>query len=63
MLTTHSSQVKDQLKTKANQRLGYKPLHDDNGGPGSVVGIATGYELDGLGIESWWGRSFKFNYT
>jgi hypothetical protein len=24
-------------------------------GPGSVVGIATGYELDGPGIESWWG--------
>jgi len=27
-------------------------------GPGSVVGIATGYRLDGLGIESWWGRDF-----
>ena len=24
-------------------------------GPGSVVGIATGYGLDGLGIESLWG--------
>jgi hypothetical protein len=24
-------------------------------GPGSVVGIATGYELDGPGIESRWG--------
>ena len=24
------------------------------GGPCSVVGIATGYELDGPGIESWW---------
>ena len=24
-------------------------------GPGSIVGIATGYGLDGLGIESWWG--------
>jgi len=23
-------------------------------GPGSVVGIATGYGLDGPGIESWW---------
>jgi hypothetical protein len=22
--------------------------------PGSVVGIATGYGLDGRGIESWW---------
>jgi hypothetical protein len=27
-------------------------------GPGSVVGIATGYGLDGLGIESWWRWNF-----
>jgi len=27
-------------------------------GPGSVVGIATGYGLDGLRIESRWGRDF-----
>ena len=27
-------------------------------GPGSVVGIATGYGLDGPGIESLWGRDF-----
>jgi hypothetical protein len=27
-------------------------------GPGSSVGIATGYGLDGPGIESWWGRDF-----
>ena len=27
-------------------------------GPGSVFGIATGYGLDGLGIESRWGRDF-----
>jgi hypothetical protein len=27
-------------------------------GPGSSVSIATGYRLDGLGIESWWGRNF-----
>ena len=24
----------------------------------SVVTIATGFRLDGLGIESWWGRRF-----
>ena len=29
-----------------------------NSGPGSVAGIATTYGLDGLGIESWWGRDF-----
>ena len=28
-------------------------------GPGSVVGIATGYEMDGPGIESWWGARFS----
>jgi len=28
-------------------------------GPGSVVGIATGYGLDGLGIESRWGARFS----
>ena len=29
-----------------------------NCGPGSSVGIATGYGLDGPGIESRWGRDF-----
>ena len=28
-------------------------------GPGSVVGVATGYGLDGPGIESWWGARFS----
>jgi hypothetical protein len=28
-------------------------------GPGSVVGIATGYGLDGLGIESRWEARFS----
>ena len=27
-------------------------------GPGSVIGIATGYGLDSPGIESRWGRDF-----
>jgi len=37
------------------------PFHTNyktEGGPGSVVGIATGYGLDGHGIESRWGRDF-----
>ena len=33
-----------------------RPVH--NHGPGSVVGIATGYGLDGPGIESRWGARF-----
>ena len=28
-------------------------------GPGSAVGIATGYGLDGAGIESRWGARFS----
>jgi len=31
----------------------------DVSGPGSVVGIATGYGLDGPGIESRWGARFS----
>jgi hypothetical protein len=34
-------------------------LHSDFRGPGSSVGIATGYELDGKGIESRWGLDFS----
>ena len=32
--------------------------HYDGGGPGSSVGIATNYGLDGPGMESRWGRDF-----
>jgi hypothetical protein len=31
-------------------------------GPGSSVGIATGYELDGPGIESQWRRDFSHTF-
>jgi hypothetical protein len=31
----------------------------EQGGPGSSVDIATDYELDGPGIESWWGRDIS----
>ena len=33
-------------------------LYYESSGLGSVVGIATGYGLDGPGIESRWGRDF-----
>jgi hypothetical protein len=32
-------------------------------GPGSSVGIATEYRLDGLGIESRWGQDFSHTST
>jgi hypothetical protein len=38
--------------------IDYIQIRYDNGGPGSSVGIATGYGLDGPGIESRWGRDF-----
>jgi len=38
--------------------LYFMSAHHTAGGPDSVVSIATGYGLDGPGIESWWGRNF-----
>jgi hypothetical protein len=34
-------------------------LYFDGGGPGSSVGIATDYGLDGPGIESRWSEIFR----
>ena len=42
-------------KTRDTDYLNSMPLYS---GTGSVVGIATGYGLDGPGIESRLGRSF-----
>jgi hypothetical protein len=33
-------------------------ITQSKGGPGSSVGIATGYGMDGSGIEFRWGRDF-----
>jgi len=43
--------------TKAQKGIRGAALHF-LGGPDSSVGIATGYGLDGPGIESRWGRDF-----
>jgi hypothetical protein len=37
----------------------FRSLPVKKNGPGSSVGIATGYGLDGSRIESRWGRSFS----
>jgi len=37
----------------------FQILHIQLCGPGSVVGIATAYGLDGPGIESRWGEIFR----
>jgi len=34
-------------------------LYVNKSGPGSEVGIATGYGLDGPGIETWWAVRFS----
>ena len=39
-------------------KLGIYAEYIQSGGPGSVVGIETGYGLDGPGIESRWRRDF-----
>jgi hypothetical protein len=39
-------------------RAHFKALPATLSGPGSVVGIANGYGLDGPGIESRWGQDF-----
>ena len=39
-------------------RIKFNKQHKTRG-PGSSVGIATGYGLDGLGIESRWGARFS----
>ena len=39
-------------------RVDITPPYIAVGGLGSVVGIVTGYGLDGLGIKSRWGRYF-----
>jgi hypothetical protein len=40
------------------ERFNIRKLNEP-GGPGSSVGIETGYGLDGPGIESWWGRDLS----
>jgi len=37
----------------------YSEPYKQSSGPGSVVGIATAYGLDGPGIESRWGEIFR----
>ena len=49
---------KEQLIKIVFEVTWFKPRPMLECGPGSVVGIATGYGLDGPGIESWWRRYF-----
>ena len=42
-----------------NQSNFQRRLFENDGGPGSSAGIATGYGLDSPGIESRWGEIFR----
>ena len=42
----------------SNNLIAFYQMHYVGRGPGSVVGIATAYGLDGPGIESRWRRDF-----
>jgi len=52
-----STQMSDMRHWKRRD-LGEGGVYSVICGPGSSVGIATGYGLDGPGIESWWGWDF-----
>jgi hypothetical protein len=47
----------DALEQEGTNNL-LKCLYVKDCGPGSSVGMVTGYGLDGPGIESQWGRDF-----
>ena len=46
------------LYTGSHGRYLFQKHHVSYSGPGSVVRMATGYGVDGLGIEFRWGRNF-----
>jgi len=45
-------------ETAVHWTVNIKTAYERRGGPGSSVGIVTGYGLDGPGIESRWRRDF-----
>jgi hypothetical protein len=55
-LPFHYVMIITERKYMYKLNLGYVTVKVD--GPGSVVGIAIGYGLDGPGIESRWERNF-----
>jgi hypothetical protein len=43
---------------RQRSQVEFQKLGTGKGGPGSSVGLATGYGLEGPGIESRWGEIF-----
>ena len=54
----HKSQILVLDCCISSQTKKFTRTSDSSGGPCSVVGMATGYGMDGPGIESRWGRDF-----
>ena len=57
--TRHTALQKPRYVCQVEHTYLYCSRHNKYGGPGGVVGLATGYGLDGPGIESRWGRDFS----
>jgi hypothetical protein len=59
-LSIHKKECRNSLEWALYIGARYLPENTVfNYGPGSSAGIATDYGLDGLGIESRWGRDFS----
>jgi hypothetical protein len=55
---TASKQPAETILLESLNEIIFRVWSSGSCGPGSSVGIATGYGLDGPGIESRWGRDF-----
>ena len=58
LIRTNAEVTRDSL-VSTEILLIFKVMTNCSRGPGSVVGIATAYGLDGPGIESRWGARFS----
>jgi hypothetical protein len=57
-MSGHPAVFRKQEQARGRTVVKYHLISLIRGGPGSSVSIATGYGLDGPGIESRWGRDF-----
>ena len=61
MLERHFIQPRPvHILTTSPSKMRYNIVPNIDSGPGSVVVIVTGYDLEGPGIESQWGRDFPY---
>jgi hypothetical protein len=58
-ITLGNNTIQYITETAVHKTVSIKTSYERGGGPGSSVGIATGYGLDDPGIESRWGARFS----